>query len=178
MSELYKNKYKTDSLRLQSWDYSWNGCYFITICTQDRVPYFGTIEEGKQNLSEIGGIANSIWQEIPKQFSFTQLGNHIIMPDHMRGVIKILNHKKDVRDTDQNKGNDLVGGVTGKHNPMLHENLGRIIRWYKGRVAFEVRKKESSLRWQFLYYDRIIRDEKEYANVENYIRNNPINWKG
>ena len=43
----FKNKYRTESIRLKNWDYSQNGIYFITICTKDRIDYFGKIENGK-----------------------------------------------------------------------------------------------------------------------------------
>lgn len=31
--------------------------------------------------------------------------------------------------------------------------------------------------WQRNYYDHIIRDEKAYQNISNYIINNPSRWK-
>jgi len=50
--DLLHNKYRTKSIRLQNWDYSWNGEYFITICTKNRKNYFGDITNGKMQLSE------------------------------------------------------------------------------------------------------------------------------
>ncbi len=49
----YKNKYRIESARLQTWDYSWSAAYFITICTKKHFHYFGKIE-----LLAIGVIAN------------------------------------------------------------------------------------------------------------------------
>lgn len=43
MDEKYKNKYRTTPVRLTGWDYGSHGLYFITICTKDRVRYFGEI---------------------------------------------------------------------------------------------------------------------------------------
>ncbi len=41
MSDKFKNKYSTESMRLQGWDYGSNGGYFITICTKNREHFFG-----------------------------------------------------------------------------------------------------------------------------------------
>ncbi|HKL31785.1 MAG TPA: hypothetical protein VJ919_04585 [Tangfeifania sp.] len=68
------------------------------------------------------------------------------------------------------------GGITGNYNPMLHDNLSRIIRWYKGRVTFEVRKITNGFSWQSRFYDRIIRNEEQLNRVRKYIINNPRNW--
>jgi REP element-mobilizing transposase RayT len=68
------------------------------------------------------------------------------------------------------------GGITGNYNPMLHDNLSRIIRWYKGRVSFEVRKVTDGFSWQSRFHDRIIRNEEQLNRVRKYIINNPRNW--
>jgi hypothetical protein len=41
---LYKNKYRIESVRLKNWDYSSNEYYFITICTDNKIYYFGNIK--------------------------------------------------------------------------------------------------------------------------------------
>lgn len=48
---LYKNKYRIESFRLKNWDYRNAGAYFITICTQDRVHFFGEIVNGEMQLA-------------------------------------------------------------------------------------------------------------------------------
>jgi REP element-mobilizing transposase RayT len=68
------------------------------------------------------------------------------------------------------------GGITGDHNPMLHNNVSRIIRWYKGRVAYECRKIYPTFAWHTRFYDIIIRDEPSYQNMANYIHDNPARW--
>jgi hypothetical protein len=56
--ERFKNKFRIPSARLQHWDYSNNAAYFVTICTKGNIHYFGSIVEGKMNVSEIGMIAD------------------------------------------------------------------------------------------------------------------------
>ena len=72
--------------------------------------------------------------------------------------------------------NKQIGGITGKYNPMLQNNISRVIRWYKGRVSFEIHKIHSGFTWQSNYYDNIIRNEKQFQTIKYYLRNNPINW--
>jgi putative transposase len=63
---LNKNKYRIETTRLRSWNYSSGVAYFITICTKDRVPFPGKIEQGKMQLSEHGKIAEQCWNDRPK----------------------------------------------------------------------------------------------------------------
>jgi len=69
-----------------------------------------------------------------------------------------------------------TGGITGQNNPMIHENISRIIRWYKGRCTFEIRKIRTDFNWQSRFYDHIIRDLEAFESIQAYIENNPKNW--
>ncbi|MCB9081701.1 MAG: hypothetical protein H6555_08330 [Lewinellaceae bacterium] len=59
---------------------------------------------------------------------------------------------------------------------MFHQNISRIIRWFKGRVCYESQKINPQFAWQSLFYDRIIRNEKEFNSITHYIQNNPGKW--
>lgn len=181
-SKKFKNKYRIQSTRLQHWDYGRNAAYFVTICTKNRSHFFGEIRNGTMLLSEIGKIANQNWLAIPKQFPYVKLGDYIVMPNHVHGIIIIDKNDNDpvearliapLRDHSHKKS----GGFAGNKNPMLNNNLSRIIRWYKGRTTFECRKIDSDFEWQSRFHDHIIRNEKSFANISNYIINNPMNWK-
>ncbi len=69
------------------------------------------------------------------------------------------------------------GGITGHKNPMLHENISRMMRWYKGRCTFEIHNTHPHFAWQPRFHDHIIRNEKSMERIRNYIINNPYNWK-
>ncbi len=88
--DLYKNKYRIASARLQTWDYASEGAYFITICTKDRIHYFGDVVNGKMILSNVGVIANLMWYEIVKHTKNIELGEFVVMPNHIHGIL-ILN---------------------------------------------------------------------------------------
>ncbi len=89
MPDKFRNKYRISSARLQHWDYGSNAIYFVTICTQNREHYFGEIADGHMNLSETGKMANRFWSEIPIHFPFVQLGEFVVMPNHVHGIIII-----------------------------------------------------------------------------------------
>ena len=87
--EKFRNKYRIASARAQWWNYGWNGAYFITICTKNREHYFGEIRDGKMNLSPAGVIANILWYEIPNHAQWMDLGDFIVMPNHIHGILII-----------------------------------------------------------------------------------------
>ncbi|WGK70022.1 hypothetical protein P0082_03950 [Candidatus Haliotispira prima] len=213
--ELYKGKYRIESNRLRSWNYGWNACYFVTICTQNRECFFGSINNGIMELSGIGHIANSCWREIPSHFPFVELGEHIIMPNHVHGIITINKSTNNVMD-----GGGMMNAVINvetqdfasphsslhslpdslphslPHSPPYHpphddtyrtppsqnkfgpqsKNLGSIIRGFKIGVTKNARTITPEFSWQRNYHDHIIRDEKSYHNISNYIRLNPTRW--
>ena len=195
----FQNKYRIPSDRWQTWDYGSNGAYFITICIQNRRHFFGEIidstipDESIMHLNDMGEMAEKYWVEIPQYFPFVSLGNFVIMPNHMHGILIIDNptivqtrliaslsdlQSPTPESTSENNSTPTTktGGITGDKNPMFHENISRIIRWYKGRCSFEIRKTHSDFGWQSRFYDHIIRNSASYENIQNYISNNPQNW--
>lgn len=188
----FQNKYRTQSTRLQKWDYGWNAAYFVTICIQDRKHFFGDIvidsrlianpqheSQYKMQLSEIGEIAQKYWFEIPDHFPYVKLDEFIVMPDHIHGII-IINKPRSKgmqNQTEVKKIEAKAGGFAGSKNPMLNDNLSRIIRWYKGRVSFECRKNCTGFAWLSRYYEHIIRNESEHQRIRKYIINNPSKVK-
>ena len=87
-------------LRLNGYDYSSSGCYFITICTRFMQHWFGEINNRKMNLNTYGKIAHNYWLEIPKHYTNVSIDEFVIMPNHIHGIIVI---KPSV--------NERIGGV-------------------------------------------------------------------
>ena len=71
----------------------------------------------------------------------------------------------------------INGGFANLKNPMFYENLGRMLRWFKGRATFECRKIIPYFAWQRNYWENIIRNNNDYARIVEYIENNPISWE-
>ena len=93
--EKYQNKYRRTSIRLQCWDYSNPGYYFITFCTKNRQLSLGQIINGKVELSPFGLIVDKCWQELTKYYRDCRFDAFIIMPDHIHGIIQIK-HRAEV----------------------------------------------------------------------------------
>lgn len=105
MEDKYQNKYRISSARLPGWDYGWNASYFVTICTKDREKFFGEIVDGEMILSKIGIIADIMWYEIKNHAKNIELGDFIVMPNHLHGIIT-LNEQNPEQKTDPQIIND------------------------------------------------------------------------
>lgn len=168
-----KFKYKKQ-YRLPDFDYSDDGEYFITICTQDHKRYFGKIRNGKMILSVTGKVVDKIWNKITDKFKNVELDVYQVMPNHFHGILIIKN--QNCRNLIDQIPQEFKSGI--KNNPMELNSvsLGGIIRWFKGRVKFEARSLDHDFKWQSRFHDRIIRDEKEFYFIREYIINTPGNW--
>ena len=77
------------AMRLRGYDYSQPGAYFVSICAQHRKCLFGTIIDGQMRLNEIGEIVVECWSRIPQHFPSVELGEYVIMPNHIHGIIAL-----------------------------------------------------------------------------------------
>ena len=83
-------KHHHHSIRLHGYDYSQNGAYYITICTEKRQCLFGEIINKQMVLNEPGNMIQSIWNELPKRYNNIDLDTFVIMPDHIHAIIFIV----------------------------------------------------------------------------------------
>ncbi|MFN8154340.1 MAG: transposase [Bacteroidia bacterium] len=168
---LFRNKYRNESARLPNWDYRTAGAYFITIVTKNRFRYFGEIENGCMNYSPIGAIAHVLWNEIENhEKNGVQLGEMVVMPDHIHGIIILPDSPVGTLHATSPQGNHH-SGISPKPG-----SISAIVRSYKSAVSKYAHRLGYDFSWQSRFHDRIIRDENEFNNITNYIRNNPTNW--
>ncbi len=120
------------SLRLQGYDYSKVGLYFITICVKDRECSLGKIENGEMILSAIGGTANQYWLDIPKHFSHVVIHNHIIMPNHVHGIIELSQSNIEMRPVGTSHGMSQQG--LSQYGKPIPGSVSTIINQYKSSV--------------------------------------------
>ena len=182
----FKNKYRIASARLPHWDYGSNALYFVTICTKNRECFFGRVDNGQIEFSEIGLCAEKCWLAIPQHFPFVVLHNHIIMPNHVHGIIEISkSNDDDKRIVETQNFASLppsppsppdTNKTTNQFGPQS-KNLASIIRGFKIGVTTNARPINANFAWQPRYHDHIIRNDESYHRISNYIINNPINWK-
>ncbi len=179
--EKFKEKYRTDSVRLKNWDYSSDGAYFITICTQDREHFFGNVVDGQMILSEIGQIADKFWKQIPDHFPFVILDEFMVMPNHMHGILFIdKNNDKNVETPKLGVSTGTIKNKNPHHNPQWKSGcLGSTINQYKRICTIHIKTKnlDPNFAWQPRFYDHIIRDEKSLNRIREYIQMNPKNWE-
>ena len=88
--EKFMDKYRIPSARLPNWDYANPGSYFITICTKDRIEYFGEIVNEKMIYTPVGAIADVLWSEIRNHTKNVELGEYTVMPNHVHGILILL----------------------------------------------------------------------------------------
>ncbi|UOO37521.1 transposase [Oscillospiraceae bacterium CM] len=155
--ELQKRK----KLRLPEHDYAQNGMYFITMCTKDRQNLFwdvGAIINRPQDiptLSDYGIIAEKTLFEIPKRYPHVRVDKYVIMPNHIHLILHLDN-------TDLDGGRIIFAPTT----------VSKIIQQYKSTVTKEI----GMPLWQKSYYEHIIRNEKDYNDIWQYIHTNPEKW--
>ena len=77
------------SIRLKGYDYTQAGLYFVTVCTHDRLQLFGEIQDDRMIPNDGGQIVKHCWLAIPEHYPGTQLHGHVVMPNHLHGIIAI-----------------------------------------------------------------------------------------
>ena len=165
------------SLRLQGYDYSKEGLYYITICCQDRVCLFGEIINGEMYLNDIGEIANKCWLEIPDHFPNVVLHEYIVMPNHIHGIIELTNSAAGVENFQP------LPPQRNEFQKMIPRSIGSIVKGFKIGVTKWVRNEKPEKFpkdrkvWQRNYYERIVRNSRSYLNISRYIVNNPSKWE-
>lgn len=169
--------YCRHSIRLNGFDYSKSGYYFVTICTQNRDEIFGKIvgaglvpaqndEEMRMVLNDVGKMVDEI---IFDYFYNKYFGLDIyqIMPNHIHLIMVIKNvliTKMATTRVAPTLG-EIIGGLKSKTTNEYIKNV-KLKNWEKFNKRL----------WQRNYYEHIIRNEKEYFKIKEYIRMNPKIW--
>jgi len=146
--------------RLPCFDYSTPGMYFVTICTEARKNTLCTIVgDGFPVPKYPGKIAEQWILRISEKYPNSRVEKYVVMPNHIHMLIHI----------------DLDPG-TGNPSP----TLGNIVGWYKYQVTREINSHCHTTGIHFFqrsYHDHVIRGEKDYQKIWQYIDNNPASWE-
>ena len=169
--ELYKGRYRTSSTRLNGWDYTTPGYYFITFCTKNHEKFFGQVIKGDMQLSPVGEIAQRFWLDIPTHFPNSSLDEFVIMPNHFHGIILLRK----------------AGKIVTVHSPRprrLRRRASRpvstMIRILKATSARRINEWRGTPRapvWQKNTHEQTIRNLAELQSIREYIVNNPSRWQ-
>jgi REP element-mobilizing transposase RayT len=164
------------SIRLQDYDYSLEGVYYVTVCTRNRRGLFGNVMGKEMKLNDAGEMIRSVWLDLPGRFPFINLYEFIIMPNHIHTVFAIL--------TTGMQTEESFNQPCGRPNGTLPGTVGRVIQAFKSITTNEYingvkqqgREPFKRKLWQRNYCDHIIRDEKDYIRVCEYMHDIPACW--
>lgn len=154
-------RHQRKSPRLPGYDYAQSGAYFVTICTQLRQHHFGDIQNQAMIFSPMGSIVQAEIAQIPQRWQQVDLDGFVVMPNHVHAIIVLIH----------------PSGMDTQKPP----TLGRIVGNFKAgvtrlAVAQGLLDAGDPL-WQERYHDHIIRDERRYHIIRQYIQENPARWE-
>ena len=137
------------SPRIPGFDYSKPNYYFVTICSHEKECIFGKPE----NLNQNGKFALECLLKIPDIYPWIRVDKYVVMPNHVH-VILIADE------------NDM------------QVSIANIVGQYKMSVTKLIRKSSpEKIVWQRSFHDHIIRNQKSYEKIWNYIEDNPRKWE-
>jgi REP element-mobilizing transposase RayT len=159
-------------IRLNGYDYSQAGYYYITICVNNRHEMLGRIVGAAScrplmELSDYGKIVRTWIDKIPAKYPYVKIDKQIIMPNHIH---MILSMRKENANANLGRQNANLG----RQNAAPTVSISRVIGYFKYQTTKEI---DIPGFWQRSFHDRIIRDEDEYNRIWQYIDENPARWR-
>ena len=165
---------KRKSIRLRNYNYSGNGCYFITICTKDKNHLFGSYNVGALheapakhaenrciNLNQYGKLVERAIQGLHIRFDEITIDNYIVMPNHIHMLVSI--------------NNDIDSERAIRESPLQRSLLSKAVGYIKMNVSKEIHKTNPRITvWQRGYVDHIIRNQQDFEYHWNYIEYNAL----
>jgi REP element-mobilizing transposase RayT len=166
------------SHRLSGYDYSSSALYFVTICIQDRVKIFGSIHDGKMLLNDAGKMIDKTIKSMENKFPVL-IDSCQIMPDHIHMILNVGATLVVAYNDKTNNTNEICRAGT-RPAPTVGNIVGVFKSLSTNEYIYHVKHDHWTMfnrtLWQRNYYDHIIRNEKEYWMIRQYIVNNPLHW--
>lgn len=172
------HKHHRRSTRLQGYDYAQAGAYVITVVTHERAHVFGVVAD-VMVLNEFGWIAEECWLAIPNHFLHVELDAHIVMPNHVHGILLLTSHADNDGVGAQHCCAPTTNPAKARTINVASGSIGAIVRSYKSAVTKRIntlRNTPETPVWQRNYHDRIVRNERELMAFRTYIEDNPLQW--
>ena len=141
---------KRKANRLQYYDYKSPGYYFVTICTANKKQLFwkfNQLIDGVQVLSEAGTVVENSIHRISQRYPYVHVVQYNVMPNHVHLLIQL------------EEGNTVT--------------LSRIV----GQTKWAISRTLGDDIWQKSYHDHVIRGEKDYLKIWEYVAYNHQKWK-
>ena len=149
--------------RLKGYDYSQNGAYFITICTEAKKKILsnivgeGILDVPKNKLTEYGIIVKNAIEYINKNNKDLIIDKYVIMPNHVHLIVMVSN------------GTSGMPSPTNKMNEIIPKFVSSLKRFVNKQIGHSI--------FQRSFHDHIIHNEADYKNIWLYIDNNPLKWE-
>ena len=161
--------------RLQNYDYSENGVYFITVCTKDMKCLLSQIVRDKSvgdgvldvpqiKLTDYGKIVNDRIIEMNSVYKNVNVEKYVIMPNHIHLLIIIDNYSEDIT---AGNGTSRTPSPT-RQNSIISNFVSTLKRYTNKQFGYNI--------WQRSFHDHIIRNEEDYLIRWQYIDENPKKW--
>ena len=178
-----KHTYQRVSRRLSNYNYSNEGLYFITLNIQDEIALFGDIYDGELQLNTFGKIAKEEWLKTKQVRDNIALHEFIVMPNHFHAIVEILFSKNEIESNELNQFKSpsqsigaIIRGFKKEKNKKIKNSINNDD--YNKPLSFNLATVDLSKSiWQRNYHDHIIRNQKAYIKIAEYIENNPFTWK-
>ena len=155
------------SLRIEYYDYSTPGAYFLTFCTHARKRALSRIvgaihESPEPQLTACGAMVDSVIRNIPAHLCVS-IDRYVIMPDHVH-LIAVITEEDALRAIHESpqQARSIISKLVG----YIKMNSSKAIRQRYGNVAV----------WQRGYHDHVIRNREDYEALVRYIHENPVRW--
>ncbi len=155
--------------RLDGFDYSNGGCYFITLCVKGRKHILSNITVGtgvldcpKINLTHYGVIADKYINQLNDFYKNISVEKYVIMPDHIHLLLLVKNGQSGTPVP------TMRSQKTDNSNSTIAKFISTFKRFCNKEYGMNV--------WQYRYYDHVIRNQHDYDETWYYIDNNPANW--
>ena len=196
----FQNKYRITSHRYRGWDYSGNGTYFITLNINYNNCVLGEVRNTKMALSDFGEIIKNQWLKSFEIRNELFLDEFVVMPNHLHGLVVLKNGINNSAPHAETHGRASLRTIAAdkiyhhQNQPQKPKfqrkpkSISSFIAGFKSASTSKINdlidlnkldnpkyNSENKL-WQPNYHDHIVRNEKEYWRIKNYIRNNPKNW--
>ena len=174
--EKYKGKYRISSARAAWWDYSQNGLYFITICTYNRECILGKISKQEMELSPMGEAARDEWRQSFEIRSELYCVAFVAMPKHLHAIVGIQRgHDSGNVETHGRASLPRGGGIC--YRPP--QSISSFVAGFKSSATKRInqlRNTPGAPVWQPRFHDHVIRNQREYSKIAEYIAMNPALW--
>lgn len=152
------------SIRLKGYDYSQPGGYFITVCTTNKQCVLGNISNDQAELNQFGRAVQEEWLKTAAIRPYVELDAFVVMPNHFHGILLIA----------EDSGATQRVAAT---STLRRHSVSSIVGQFKSASTKSIRRSGlETFAWQRNFYEHIVRNEEDLAEIREYIVGNPAKW--